>query len=371
MAAIAAVPAIPDETAFMARVADRFRSLRRKFIQVAKKAGNWFIHLTPVSWAWNVAKRAASKVWSWARPAAHYTHRYVIQPAAAGAGAALAMVFGAKLIALLAALGLVGMIAVTVYVVRKRGKEKVVGIEFEEVAGAPEEPEQKPKKPRKPRRKSVITERIEEVLEEVTEALEEQTEAIEAKAKRVKTAAKTVEKAKARVAKTKVEDEPKVETEVETEITEKPAGNVEVAAKTKPNGSYKVLLPEGDLDPNETLAQRFDDLEKLLAEEMSKPNEERNPEYVCELQARQNLIFVRAGKHSEVKKDATTSEIHRTFNEALHKQWSKENPGVEYSRDVSKIYPAALHRGAQAENTRLNKVVKLKAEHDRLKGEAA
>jgi len=357
MAAISAVPAMPDRNAYMARVADRFRTLRRKLIQVAKKAGNWFINLTPVNWAWRVAKSATSKVWNWVRPAVSYTHRYIVRPAAIGAGAAVGFVFGSKLIALLTGLGVVGLIAVTIYVVRKRGKEKVVGLEVVST-GAPEEPEEKPKKtPRK---------RIAEAVDKVADALEESADVINTAAKEA--AADTVETAKVKRAAAEAAE---AESEAILEAAKDAVAEAnQAAAEVRTNGHYKVRLPEGDLDPNETLDHRFNDLDVLINAEMNKPLPD--PEFLCELQGRQNMVHVRGGKHSKVKKDATAAMVHKDYAETLEATWMSENDARMLApKEETGIYRGALHQGAIAESARIRKIEVLKAEHDRLKGKAA
>ena len=358
MAAYSAVPAIPDRNAFMARVADRFRAFALKFRQVAKKAGNWFINLTPVRWTWNLAKSATSKVWGWVKPAASYTHRYIVKPAAVGTGAALGFVFGSKLIAVLAGLGVLGLIAVTIYVVRRRGKEKVVGVEVE-ATGAPEEPEEE--KPKKTPRK-----RIAEAVDKVADALEESAEVINTAAKEA--AADTIETAKvkkaAAVAKAEADEKAIIEA-----AKDAVAEANEVQAEVRTNGHYKARLPEGDLDPHETHEQRFHELDVLINAEMNKPLPD--PEFLCELQGRQNLIHVRAGKHSKVKKDATASQVHVDFKASLKDAWEKEHPGESYDARAAGHFAGALNIGATKESAREKKIRALKAEHDRLKGKAA
>ena len=338
MAAIAAVPAIPNENAYLARVADRFRALARKTIQVVKKAGNWIINLTPVNWVWNKTKFIGSKIWGWAKPAARWTEKFVVKPAAIAGGAAVGFVFGSKLIALLAALGVVGLIAVTIYVVRKRRKEKIVAVEVEVAPEAPQEPEEKPEKPKRV---------IKKVTKTVTETTEEATP-------------EGINEAVAEVA------AQMTEALNQTETPEVPAE----PAPVNGNGTYKVRLPEGDLIPTETLDERFYYLEGLLKAEESKDSPDK--EYICELQGRQNLIHVRAGQRTQIKKDATTKVAHQDLALRLETDWKIANQTeVLGPKEVTGIYRSALYQGAVAENTRLNKVVRLKVEHDKLKGKAA
>jgi hypothetical protein len=251
---------------------------------------------------------------------------------------ALAVIMGSKLLTALVGLVLLGLVVTVVTRRNWRGKEKVVAIE---VAPAPEEP---PKAPKKKSRK-VAEEKVKEAVDAVYEALTDETEEI-----------------------------PVVLAEVPTEApTEAPPVVVtETIAPATGNGAYKVKLPEGDLIPTETLAERFAYLDGLIKAEMAKPENSRDPEYICELQARQNLIQVRAGKHPGVKKDAPAGTIHKDFKISLEAAWMKENkaqrPGDRYTTG---IYPTALMRGAMAESSRLEKIRKLKVEHDRLKGKAA
>lgn len=331
----------------MARVSDRFRAMARKAlefaktatskaVQFAKKAGNWAFHLTPVTWAWDKAKFAGSKAWHWAHPGVQWANRMVVQPVAYGVGVALAVMMGSKLLAALTGLVLLGLVVTIVTRKNWRGKEKVVAIE---VAPAPEEPKAPKKKSRK-----VAEEKVKEAVDAVFEALTDETEEVEVV-----------------VTKTSPEAPPVTEAPAEVEKTE----DSSAAEPAKGNG-YKVKLPEGDLIPTETLAKRFNDLDVLINAEMNKPDQDK--EYICELQGRQNLIHVRAGKHSKVKKSATVAEIHEDFKKSLLLQWGSEHEVPIASSEESGIYPSALYRGAMAENSRLNKIIRLKAEHDRLKG---
>lgn len=364
MTAIAVVPAMPDRDAFMARVADRFRRLSRSITQVAKKAGNWFLNLTPVTWAWRLAKSASSKVWGWVQPGVRWTGRYVIRPAAIAAGGVAGILWGSKLLAILAGIGVLGLISVTIYVVRRRGKEKVVGLEVVST-GAPEEPEEKPKPKRKPRQ------RIAEAVDKVSDALEESAKVIDAAAKEA--AKETIEAAKIEKATAEAKVEAKVETEeiieaAQQAVAEANAAEVEVTSAPPANGGYMVQLPEGDLDPNETLDQRFNYLDELINAEESKPD--KDLEYLCELQARQNLVHVRGGKHPGIKRDATVNRIHNDFKASLKKEWEDQHAGETYHARAAGHYLMALNQGAIKENVRFNKIRRLKTEHDKIKGTA-
>jgi hypothetical protein len=327
---------IPNRRTFMASVTDRFRYLWKRAIQVAKKAGNWMLNLTPVRWAWKKAQWLAAKTWGIAKPAALWGQRYVVKPAAQAAAVTLTFLFGTKLIALLSGLGLLGLIAVVIWV-NRRNKVKAIEVETTSATGGPDGPEK-----RERRRK--VTERITEVIEDVTDVLDKHAEEI-----------------KEEVAAERAADEAEI-----AEVEAVP----EVIVAARGNGTYKVRLPEGDLDPNETLTQRFHVLDELINAELNKA--QPDPEYLCELQARQNLIHVRAGKHSKVKKDATPAQIHRDFKNSLQEAWEKEHPGEIYDPKVAGHYKSALDMGCRAESARVRKIAVLKAEHDRLKkGKAA
>jgi hypothetical protein len=340
--------AIPDRDTFMKKVAADFRSLGRRVmevakkaasatIQVAKKAGNWFTNNKVVSWTWNKAKLAATKVGSGVSQAVRWT---IDKPWAWAAGVITGYVLTPQVVPYLLGLGLAGSLYGTYRLIRwirrSSDEELTVREAYQEAALEADE-----------RRLEMIQEEIDE-----TEAKAKVLKDRIAKRKAAEEAAAAVEQV--------------VEEAVEQAVAEAQDITEKIAAKS--NG-YKVKLPEGNLDPNETLAQRYNTLSELIDAETAKAEADRDVEYFNELQARRNLIHVRAGKHS-LAKDASVGEIHRDFRLTLVTQWALDNPdvtSVEFG-EVSGIFPNALYRGAMAEHVRLNKVVALKAKHDELKG---
>lgn len=324
--------AIPNRDAFLKRVASDFRSMRQKLARVAKKAGSQVVRATKwlgtnaaTQWVLNRTATAARKVWAWSTPARVFITRYVIDPMLVGAGAFLMFLAGSKILTALFAIG--GLVAVILFLnwLRKSWKRgtPVVEVIDEKVS-------------------ALETARDERVVAEEN-ANRAAAEAAEAR---------TTETAAAVEAQQAVEEVAEVVTETATPIT---------------NGKYKARLPEGDLNPNETLTQRFNFLDGLIKAEQAKADPDA--EYLCELQARRNLVHVRAGKSTTLKKDtATTAEIHRDFAEYLERQWKQENPGAKVTAEDSGIYRNALHRGAQAEETRLKHIRELKAMAEAQKG---
>jgi hypothetical protein len=324
--------AIPNRDTFLMRVASDFRSMRQKLARVAKKAGSQVVRATKwlgtnaaTQWVWNRTAAAARKVWAWSTPARVFTTRYVIDPMLVGAGAFLMFLAGSKILTALFAIG--GLVAVIMFLnwLRKGWKSRTPVVE---------------------------------VVEEKVTTLEtamDQRRIAEENASRA-----AAEAAEARTTETAAAVEAQQVTEEVAEV---------VAQTVAPivNGGYQVRLPDGDLNPNETLTQRFNFLDGLIKAEQAKV--EPDPEYLCELQARRNLVHVRAGKSTTLKKDtATTAQIHREFSEYLEAQWMHEHPGGRLDRERSGVYRDALHRGAQAEDKRLKHIRELKALAEAQKG---
>jgi hypothetical protein len=330
---MAEIQPIPDRATFMARVNGRFRSLGRRTIEivrktisrstrVAKKAGKWAFALAPVQWVWTKA----------IQPTVRFTTKYVIKPVSVGFGAWLAMQFGAKVLVLMSGLAGTAALLLLIWLIRRNRKAKQAG--FTEVTDVVT---------------PIETKRVTKTTTVVTETVEGEDEAVEEVTEVTETVAAV---------------EPVEPTMTETVEVEAPAESA------KGNG-YSVRLPEGNLNINETLEQRFGYLDGLINAEMAKPEADQDPEYICELQGRQNLIHVRAGKHSGIKKDASVAEIHRDFRDTLKDQWKADHPEETYTNEAAGIYPTALNRGAMAENGRFNKIARAKEAANKPRGKKA
>jgi hypothetical protein len=110
-------------------------------------------------------------------------------------------------------------------------------------------------------------------------------------------------------------------------------------------------VPDEELDPNETLAERYKELDGQLG--LAIGDEDEN--LVSELTGRLHLVLVRSGKGSKLKKDSTISVIHRD----ARKQAEANQPNFRWN--FNRMYQAV-----RSEDRRVKDIAELKAKGSHL-----
>jgi hypothetical protein len=112
-----------------------------------------------------------------------------------------------------------------------------------------------------------------------------------------------------------------------------------------------VIVVDDMIDPDETLDDRYDTLDKGLGMAIATADGDLMSEYT----GRSYLVLVRRGADSKLKKDASVSAIHR----ACRKKAEGEHPTVEWNWN-------RMYQAVRAEDKRLKDTAELKAKGSHL-----